>query len=240
MPPEKSVPMIFKALKKLNPPIIRHVLEGRFYFLMGSLLAYFALVPFLENFIRIRLLLDIFLSAILLSGIYAISQNKRHLVIAAILALAVFISIWVTQFTPIPLWKLLKDLFLVLFFVFSIVIMMSSIFKTERVTADVIYAAIVVYLYLGLVWSMIFAILESVSPGSFSIILNRMESTPLNFTYYSYVTLTTLGYGDIVPLSSQAKSFSMLEAIVGQIYLTVIVARLVALQISHASRKKVQ
>lgn len=232
--------MIFEVLKKLNPPIIRHVLEGRFYFLMGSLLAYFALVPFLENFIRIRILLDIFLSAILLSGIYAVSQNKRHLVIAAILALPMLILVWTTQFTPIPLWKLLKNLFLVLFFVFSIVIMMSSIFKAERVTADVIYAAIVVYLYLGLVWSMIFSILESVCPGSFSTAQNHMGDNLLDFTYYSYVTLTTLGYGDIVPLTAQAKSFSMLEAIIGQLYLVVLVARLVGLQISHSSRRKVQ
>ena len=79
---------------------------------------------------------------------------------------------------------------------------------------------------------------QTLQPGSFSMAQGQSGKTQIEFTYYSFVTLTTLGYGDITPLSSRVKVLSMLEAVVGQIYLVVLVARLVGLHISHSSRRK--
>ena len=93
------------------------------------------------------------------------------------------------------------------------------------------------YFLLGLVWSSIFSILEFLQPGSFDI-PQSLHTESLSFTYYSYVTLTTLGFGDITPLTAQARSLSILEAITGQMYLATLVARLVAINIVQSMKKQ--
>ena len=93
--------MILNFFKKINIPVIGQVLEGRFFFLVVSLLAYLALAPLFEDFLKLRLLLDIFFSAVLLSGIYAVSLKKRQRWVATMLAVPVFGLIWLNRFLNI-------------------------------------------------------------------------------------------------------------------------------------------
>ena len=103
-------------------------------------------------------------------------------------------------------------------------------------TSNVVYDAVVIYLLIGITWSDVYAVLEHLPPGSFNLAGASAIEVPA-FTYYSFVTLTTLGYGDVTPLTDQARSLAILEAVIGQLYMTVLVARLVGLLISHSSRK---
>ena len=114
-------------------------------------------------------------------------------------------------------------------------------------TVNLIYGSVCVYLLIGLVWAFIFSALEILYPGSFKFELQNPGADVLLTTnqlqlsqllYYSYVTLTTLGYGDISPVSPPARSFATLEAIAGQFYLTILVARLVGLQITGRSENQ--
>ena len=77
-------------------------------------------------------------------------------------------------------------------------------------------------------WAFFYTFLELVDPASFNIDLSQPEDYLLVFQYYSFVTITTLGYGDITPVTEVAKAFSALEAVVGQLYLVIIVAWLVS------------
>jgi len=124
-----------------------------------------------------------------------------------------------------------------LFFAFMIAVILNYLFKERQITTDVIAGAICAYFLIGLMWSSIFTILELAHPGSFKI-QQSMHAESFSFTYYSYVTLTTLGYGDITPITPQARSFSLLEAITGQIYLATLVARLVSINILQSMEKK--
>ena len=229
--------MPLDVVKKLKLPIVRQVLEGRFLFLVISLLAYFAVAPLLEDFVRIRLLVDIFLTAILVAGIHAVSTSKRERIIIALIALPLFVTLWLYRFVKIDFLPLTTQGLLILFLIYCIACILSFIFKTPRVTRDVIYAAIAVYLFLGLLWSGLYMVIESLQPGSFSYTQGQASAGYGDFNYYSFVTLTTLGYGDITPLTAKAKAFAMLEAVIGQLYLVVLVARLVGLHIAHSSRK---
>ena len=83
-------------------------------------------------------------------------------------------------------------------------------------------------------WAFAYTFLELVDPASFNIKIGKPEDYFLIFQYYSFVTITTLGYGDITPVTEVAKTFSALEALVGQLYLVVVVAWLVGM---HVSRK---
>jgi hypothetical protein len=124
------------------------------------------------------------------------------------------------------------------FFAFMVATILSFIFKQYDITLDVIYGAIVVYLLTAIMWAFIFKVVEVLQPGSFTITQGLGEETRFTFIYYSLVTITTLGYGDITPVTDVAKSFSALEAVVGQIYLVVLVARLVGIHIAQSMNKK--
>lgn len=230
--------MTFNFLKKIKIPLIDHILEGRFLFLLIFLLVYFALIPFFENFVGFRFLLDIFFSAVLISALYAVCQKKSYAIIGTTLAVPVFSLVWITHWVQAPSLTVLKSLFGILFLIYLIVIILKFIFNSQEVTRNVICAAIVVYLFLGLTWSFFYTIFETLQPGSFSMAQSQSKESLMDFAYYSFVTLTTLGYGDITPLSTKVKVLSMLEAVIGQIYLVVLVARLVGLHIAHSSREK--
>jgi hypothetical protein len=91
---------------------------------------------------------------------------------------------------------------------------------------------------MALAWSFIFGAVESLHPGSFSIPEIQGISTSRHFLYYSFVTITTLGYGDITPVTSLARSLSTLEAVIGQLYLVVQVAWLVGVHVSQSMLKR--
>ncbi len=97
-----------------------------------------------------------------------------------------------------------------------------------------IMGAICAYFLMGLVWAFAYSTLEFFQPGSFQMPPGTVNQE--TFAYYSYVTLTTLGYGEITPISAPARSFAILEAMIGQLYLAVLIARLVGIHIAQSSR----
>ena len=123
----------------------------------------------------------------------------------------------------------------VLFFFGSAVLIVKSLFGPAALSSDSILGAICGYLFLGLGWAVIYSMIELVQPGSFSIsqTLSLLETSgrpPSDvLTYYSFVTLTTVGYGDVVPATPATRTCAWIEAISGQFYLAVIVAGLVSM-----------
>jgi hypothetical protein len=87
-------------------------------------------------------------------------------------------------------------------------------------------------------WAFIYTVLENIHPGSFAISEGHIEAGRPLFIYYSFITITTLGYGDITPVTAPANSFALIEAVTGQIYLVVLVARLVGMHIAQSMDRK--
>lgn len=106
---------------------------------------------------------------------------------------------------------------------------------------DKIRGAICVYLLIGFAWTFGYGIIELINPGSFSglaeIDANNHVGRIMQLRYFSFATMTTLGYGDILPRSPVARTLATLEAITGQIYLTVLIARLVGLHIVDSTSR---
>jgi hypothetical protein len=90
---------------------------------------------------------------------------------------------------------------------------------------------------MALMWTFVFVVVETLHPGSFNLPEGGEEATRY-FLYYSFVTLTTLGYGDITPVTGLARSLSILEAVIGQLYLVVQVAWLVGVHVSQSMVKR--
>jgi len=218
--------------------IIRETSKGRLLYLLIVLLLYLALVPVVDRFIRIQFLFDLFMSVILVAAIYAVSQDKRRAIFASLLGAPMLIFMWLSNYYTSDWIVICSSLFAALFFCYSIIRLLMFIFRESRVTKDVLFAAIIVYLMMGIMWAGVYSFLSKLDPTSFEIGSLDKKDPNFIFTYYSFVTLTTLGYGDIAPMTDIAYSLAILEAIIGQLFLTVLIARLVALHITHSHEQE--
>ena len=216
----------------------RWYFKGRFLTLLVLILAMLILGPLAEEFTHIRMLMDIFWSAVFIGVIYAVSHKKHRILIALILALPMLGAMWSKYFVVNSALGAVGGLCGAAFFIFAIIQILIFIYSQKKVTTDLIVGAVIVYLLMALAWSFIFGVVESMHPGSFSVPEVEGISTSRSFLYYSFVTLTTLGYGDITPVTSLARSLCILEAVIGQLYLVVQVAWLVGVHVSQSMLKK--
>ncbi len=224
--------------KESNFSLAQTIFKDRFLFLLISILCLFVLAPIFNGFVGIRILMNIFTTVILVSGVYAVSKKKYVTITAALLALPMIASIWINHFVDRPYLVFIGDCFGILFLAFTVIIILSFIFKEKEVSVNVIYSSIVVYLLIAIMWAFVFSVIESIHPGSFEIGKDQIEIGRSLFLYYSFVTITTLGYGDITPITSIANSFSFLEAVTGQLYIAILIARLVGIHIAQSMNKK--
>ena len=183
---------------------------------------------------------------ILLSAVLAVSKNRKTAMIAIALASP---AILLQLLHLILAWdgiETAKYILVILFLSYVIFIILKHLFEIDRVTLDTICASLCVYLILGLLFSIVYSLIEILEPGSFAFSLSdNIEEGEMRFggaqsifaLYYSFVTMTTLGYGDIVPASAAARMLAAIQALMGQLYLVVLVARLVGLHISHSHSK---
>ena len=217
----------------------------KFTNLLISLFLLFLISPLFEGLAVARIVLSLFFSAVLVSAVYTVSQKRGPFVIGILLLCPALVGNWSVYFVESHSLELMGRGFSALFLSFTATSMLINVFKEEHVTADTVAGAICVYLLIGLAWAFLYSVTELVLPGSFTI--EQFTTRPSGqfahhefslFFYYSFVTLTTLGYGDITPLTPPARSLSMIEAVMGQLYLAVLVARLVALHISHSRKDR--
>lgn len=210
--------------------MLKFLLREKFTFLLVFLLIHTVAIPFFNHVADMEVLLDITFSAILISSILTVLRGKKSLIAMVLLVLPGLVLIWVQVFNESSEVYLANVLFQTLFNFYMVLIILLFIFKSARITRNIISAAVVAYLFVGLLFSNIYLILELLTPGSFSVAHDLILLEPSSLRYFSYVTLTTLGYGDVLPITEQAKSLAILEAFIGQIYLAVLIARLVGLQ----------
>ncbi len=192
-------------------------------------------------------ILDVIFTVFLLSALYSISGNRRTLIVGILLVAPIFFLGW-TGYAKENFYTALFIFAIgMAFFAFVAGSIIIHIVAEESVTMDLIYGSACVYFLIGFFWSIGYGVIELLIPGSFSIsgqVLNRAEYMShyglLNddLSYFSFVTLTTLGYGDIVPLSGPAKTASTLEAVAGQLYIALLVGRLVGLHTAQSMANK--
>jgi hypothetical protein len=168
-------------------------------------------------------------SVLLISGVLALTEKRltRLLLIpVAVITLAVDLGSW---FLPVAEpWvqgtSLLSLLLLLL-------VVLGQTLRSGPVTAHRIQGAVAAYLLLGVIWAHAYSLLALLRPGAFSGPINPADG-PRAWVYFSFVTLATVGYGDVLPVHPAARSLAMLEAVVGQLYVAILIARLVSLAVA--------
>ena len=222
--------------------------EKRFLFLLVFLMAFIFLGPFIGKDRGGLSLFEGLFTALLIMGAYSASKKKSSLVIALAILVPLVTLIWLDHFDPSTSFSVPRHVLGILFFTFIALTILGHALRDERVTFDKICAALCSYLLLGVIFAALYSLLEFLEPGMF---LTGGKVIPQGdpgafygeglgqAIYFSFTTLTTLGYGDISGGTPVAKNLSVLEAMIGQIYLVVLVARLVGLEISYGKEEKV-
>ena len=233
--------MVHDSILRIHAYLLKHKL----LLLLIALLSLMIVLPFMdERHANYIITMEFFITAILIFGIYVVSTNKQLLTVAILIALLIFTVIWFNIFLQEKDLLVFSLLLEILFFIITAVTILAYVLDYHKVTADKLYGAVCVYLFIGIMWALLYLVIETVSPGSFAMTNgSKFPGTYAHpayfsqFMYYSFVTMTTLGYGDIVPLTNPARAFATLEAVVGQLFVVVLIARLVGLHITHSIRK---
>ena len=210
--------------------------KERFLILLSLIMGLLILQPILGRFVAAQILMSIFLTAIGISMVHTISSKKKHAIVGVFLAIVGIASLWIQYVHPNKTIAVIGTFATILFTAVVIAVILDFILKSEQVSREIIYAAILLYLLAALMWAHLYTFLELVDPASFNIDISQANVNLIEFKYYSFVTITTLGYGDILPVTEVAKAFSVLEAVVGQLYLVVAVAWLVGMHVSSRPR----
>lgn len=203
--------------------------------LLVSLLALLLIQPILIK-VSSRASSGVLSSLLLITAVYSLSYRKRTFVIGLVLGIPYFAAIWTNFLTTPKEYDLLEIASALAFLIFITVMLSQHVLTSRRVTADILFGVACVYLLLGVTWSFAYMLTEMIQPGSFVLPEGiHVEPAQINeLLYYSFVTLTTLGYGEILPVSPFARSLAIIESVAGVLYLALIVARLVAMYQIHS------
>jgi len=200
------------------PEKLRRNWNWKYAALLLALLSIYFVVPFLGGSSSTLPAFRFTILGVMFLCVLAVAKHRSVLVLAVILGVGSELTMFILpELRPVAQMA---------FFVLASGVVLFDVMTGEDATTDKVLGALCGYLLLGILFALVFAAMEQSNPGCFKIQGNSEFS---DFIYFSIVTLSTLGYGDIVPVSAQARALVSLEVLLGQFYLAVVVARLVAL-----------
>ena len=214
----------------------------RFLVLLLTLVLLLVIQPMVHGFAVRGLTFDVLYSLVLGAAILSLCEHRRPRMAALLLGVPAFLGRWLAHLfasTGDDLLTLSDHFVEILFLGFVAVMILRAIVTQPSVSADSIFGAICAYLLLGMAWGTLYSVIEVLKPGSFlasgelADALKSAETRGPVLVYYSFVTLTTVGYGDITPAAPSARTLSWLEAMTGQFYIAVLVAALVGIGLSQ-------
>ena len=219
----------FNSIYRLNTKIQNQLFrrKNKSKWLLASLVLLLLLPILVYLFPEYKgVLFQISLSLFVFAGIQLISTTLKHFVGGISIGLIAIFFIWLGAENSSGLFiKLARSLFACMFLLFLGYRLASVIGGSRKVTLNIIAAAVSGYFLIGLFGGQICQILNLIFPESFKLL--EVDNQLYSLTYYSFTTLTSLGFGDILPINPPAQSISLLIAITGQLYLTILVAILV-------------
>jgi voltage-gated potassium channel len=219
----------------------------KFTILLTTLIALLVLSPLLERRDSASWFYKLMLIIVFFGSFFVLFPRRKSRVAAVVLGVPTVMGIVFHSYIPATspiIASLFYHLIPIVLCGYTVVVILRTIFHDAVVSTDSINGAFAGYLLLGLMFGHVYCLVETVDPDSFDIQTN-FKSIPneewkrhMLLSYFSVITLTTVGYGDITPRSNWARNFACVEAIIGQFYMAVIVAELIALRVSEAFAQK--
>ncbi len=199
---------------------------------MVSLIMLIIVPPFSELFETGPLLLDFCFGLVILMGIFYTTENIRQFLFLGILGTVLFIVFAFGRHGEV--YNFLTPIMVLIFFLMIFRNLIRHIFYTDRIGLNEVFASVAGYLILGIIVSPFFFLIEQTLPNAFTL---PHDAEFYDFIYFSYITLTTIGFGDISPVHHIAKSFTIVAGIFGQLYLTILVAIIIGKYLAYQERE---
>lgn len=221
-------------------PVLKRLRFRRFSTvqLLVALVVLLVSAPFVEELEGGHLILSVLFSLVLVAAVFPVADQKRTLAIALVLAVPALTARWMNHFRPDLVHPFVFLVCALLLLAFVIGHLLHFVLRAPVVNVEVLCASIAAYLMLGLTWTVAYWLVDQVTPGgAFSFNTARGGHSIDGFTgfYFSFITLSTVGYGDITPVSRAARWLAAMEAMTGLLYVAVLIARLVSLYSSTKS-----
>ena len=198
-------------------------MKNRFIYIIFAIMLVMLINPFIRNTGRSGYFFATILVAMIpLASYYALTEDRNRASIIFLIAAPFVILDGINMFFTNHYLMVVTYSFGTILYFYIVVLLVRNLLSQRVITANLIYCAISIYLLIGIMWAGIYTVLEGISPGSFS---GTSETTDL--LYFSFVTLTTVGFGDVAPLSILAKRLAIFEAAMGGIYMAIIIAMIV-------------
>ena len=227
----------------MPPKSIRH--RWRFAVVLAASLLLAVAQPLTSGLLNEEGSFDIFFSLLIAAVLLLVFEEREYRRIAMSLCLVAFLGIWVGHAIGGPGGRMLlvgAHLLAAGFFMFALYGILRAILAREA-SGDAIFGVVCGYLLLGIIWGLMYSAVETASPGSFRLTSpesNSAATMPVDrgvLSYYSFITLATVGYGDVAPITPLARTLAWMEAITGQFYLAVLVAGLVGFKVTQAMNR---
>lgn len=224
-------------------PILESFVRGRFSLLLCTMALMFFAVPLIPgDRAFLGKVVDVFGLAVFIACLRAISASRRFFIFMVVLSV-INVGIGSSEivhhsdeqaFVAVVLG------FRLVYYLLVFLSIMKYVFDSSPVTGDKICGAISAYLLMGIIWAVVYSMFFRLLPASFILPEEWVSRSLVGIWayYFSFTTLTTLGYGDVTPQLPVVQSYAVMEAACGQVFLAVIIARLVALQIIHSSDRQ--
>lgn len=206
--------------------------------LLISLILLFAVTPFVEELPSGDLIEAALLTLVLVSAGLAVGGKRRVLGLAFLLLVPTLLAKWTHHLFPHLLSPSAHLALALLFIGFVGAHLLGYVLRASQVDTEVLCAGVSVYFMIGLLWTLAYLLVGHLSPEAFSFANNPDNDrtmTSFNAFYFSFTTLSTVGFGDIAPVSKLARTLAIMEAITGMFYMAILISRLVSMY-SPASR----
>jgi len=221
--------MISRAMKRLES--YWETDRSLSVFLAVLLVVVFVVYPLRREAMLNELVLSAIYSAVLFSGVVAVSRRRRYRVIAGTVAVATLVFRWAGNFYPTKTVLVISAALTMVFLAMMAAVVLAQVFREGPITVHRVVGAVAVYVLLGIVWAEGYQLVSLLTSGAFVSSAGTAVGQP-DLTYFSFVTLTTVGYGDITAVNSVARSMALLEALTGQLYPAILIARLVSMHVA--------
>lgn len=190
----------------------------------------FVLIPLFGSYSFFMSVLNVFWMLFIFAGIFSLASTNKQAFLISIIPILFLIFSWISVFSVSPFVLISELIFSVCTFLLLIILVFKKIFEPGPITAHRVIGSIVIYMLLAQLWAMVYIFFYEHIPGSFQLTLPDFDSNSIqaNFLYFSYVTLSTTGFGEILPLHPFARALVNLESIFGVLYPVVLIGRLVS------------
>ncbi len=223
-----------KPSPALRKKLMQHL--GMYRFSMAgfliALVVLFVAAPFASQIAGGKIMESSLLTVVLVSAVQAVGHRRRVLWLAVVMVIPAVVGRWLHHFwqdSVSPVWFLTSILIFITFIIFQL---LRFILQAPRVNSEILCAGISAYILLGLLWSFAYMLTAQLVPDAFYFdgqIAGAKEMTNFTSVYFSFITLSTVGYGDITPVAGVARMLAAAEAMTGTLFVAVLISRLVSL-----------